>query len=37
MIEPFYNGQARVEDWDRSLLVIDEHGEIRVRLRSCPL
>lgn len=32
-IEPFYNGQARVEDLDSSLLVIDEQGEIRVRLR----
>lgn len=31
-IEPFYNGQARVEDLDGSLLVIDEQGETRVRL-----
>ncbi len=32
-VEPFYNGQARVEDGDGSLLVIDERGDIRVRLR----
>lgn len=33
-VEPFYNGQARVEDLDSSLLVIDERGEIRVTLRE---
>ena len=31
--EPFYNGQARVEDVDGSLLVINERGEMLVRLR----
>ena len=34
-VEPFYNGQARVETPDGSLLVIDEQGETRVTLRSC--
>lgn len=33
-IEPFYNGQARVEDRDSSLLIIDEHGESIVNLRQ---
>ncbi|HEU5374907.1 MAG TPA: hypothetical protein VFV38_05680 [Ktedonobacteraceae bacterium] len=32
-IEPFYNGQARVEEPDGSLLVINEQGENLVRLR----
>ncbi|HEY1354574.1 MAG TPA: hypothetical protein VGF67_33600 [Ktedonobacteraceae bacterium] len=31
-VEPFYNGQARVEDLDGSLLVIDEQGETHLRL-----
>ncbi len=36
-VEPFYNGQARVENVDGSLFVIDETGEIVVKLReSCP-
>ena len=33
-IEPFYNGQARVEDFDSSLFVINESGEIVVKLRE---
>ena len=33
MIEPFYNGQARVERFDQTLEVIDEHGETLVVLR----
>ncbi len=32
--EPFYNGQARVELSDGSLLVIDERGEVLCVLRS---
>ncbi|HEY0753669.1 MAG TPA: hypothetical protein VGD98_06885 [Ktedonobacteraceae bacterium] len=32
-VEPFYNGQARVEGLDGSLLVIDEQAEMRVILR----
>ncbi len=33
-VEPFYNGQARVEDVDGSLLVINEVGDVIVRLRD---
>jgi len=33
-IEPFYNGQARVENFDGSLCVIDEAGDIVVKLRE---
>lgn len=33
-VEPFYNGQARVEDFDGSLLVIDQNGVMIVRLRN---
>ncbi len=33
-VEPFYNGQARVEDFDGSLLVIDQEGVMVVRLRN---
>lgn len=33
-VEPFYNGQARVEDFDGSLLVIDQRGVMIVRLRN---
>jgi hypothetical protein len=33
-IEPFYNGQARVEGVDGSLLVINETGDVVVRLRE---
>ncbi len=33
-IEPFYNGQARVEGFDGSLCVIDEAGDIVVKLRE---
>ena len=35
-VEPFYNGQARVESADGSLLVIGEAGEIVVELRGPP-
>jgi hypothetical protein len=34
VLEPFYNGQARVEDGDGSLLVINETGEVLVKLRE---
>jgi len=33
-IEPFYNGQARVEDFDGSLLIIKETGETMLKLRD---
>jgi hypothetical protein len=33
MVEPFYNGQARVERHDGGLAVIDERGERVVELR----
>ena len=33
-VEPFYNGQARVERLDGSLLVIDESGQTLLELRS---
>ena len=33
-VEPFYNGQARVEGFDGSLSVIGESGEILVELRG---
>ena len=33
-VEPFYNGQARVERFDGSLSVIDEIGETLVELRK---
>jgi hypothetical protein len=33
-IEPFYNGQARCERLDRSLVVIDEAGRELLRLRA---
>ena len=33
-VEPFYNGQARVEGFDGSLLVIGESGEILMKLRG---
>ncbi len=33
-VEPFYNGQARVEDFDGSLLVIDQSGVMILRLRN---
>lgn len=33
-VEPFYNGQARVERFDGGLEVIDEKGTPRVELRS---
>ena len=33
-VEPFYNGQARVEAFNGSLLVIDESGEALVELRK---
>jgi hypothetical protein len=33
-IEPFYNGQARVEEVDGSLLVINEAGDVVLRLRE---
>jgi hypothetical protein len=33
-IEPFYNGQARVEEENGALLVINEVGETLVRLRA---
>jgi hypothetical protein len=33
-VEPFYNGQARVEDVDGSLLVINEAGDVWVILRE---
>lgn len=36
-IEPFYNGQARVENFDGSLLVINETGENVVKLREALL
>lgn len=32
-VEPFYNGQARVEGFDGSLSVIDESGQPRLELR----
>lgn len=33
-IEPYYNGQARCEDFDGGLLVIDENGAPLLRLRE---
>ena len=33
-VEPFYNGQARVELEDGSVEIIDERGQQRVRLRT---
>lgn len=36
-IEPFYNSQARVENFDGSLLVINETGETVVELREALL
>lgn len=33
-VEPFYNGQARVEEFDGSLSVIDESGDTVVLLRQ---
>ena len=33
-VEPFYNGQARVQGFDGSLTVIDEAGETLVELRN---
>ena len=37
-IEPFYNGQARVEGFDGSLCVIDQAGDMVVKLREpCPV
>ena len=36
-IESFYNGQARVENFDGSLLVINETGETVVKLREALL
>ncbi|MCY4364746.1 MAG: methyltransferase [Chloroflexi bacterium] len=33
-VEPFYNGQARVERFDGSLLVIDESGGVLLELRK---
>ncbi len=36
-IESFYNGQARVENFDGSLLVINETGETVVKLREAVL
>lgn len=33
-VEPFYNGQARVECLDGSLIIIDEVGETLLRLRG---
>ena len=33
-VEPFYNGQARVEGFDESLSVIDESGQTRLELRE---
>ncbi len=35
-VEPFYNGQARVERFDGGLEVIDERGARVVELRPCP-
>ena len=32
-VEPFYNGQARVERFDRSLSVINESGQTLIKLR----
>ena len=32
-VEPFYNGQARVEGLDGSLMVIDEAGDAQITLR----
>ena len=32
-VEPFYNGQARVEEFDGSLLIVDESGETVLTLR----
>jgi hypothetical protein len=34
MVEPFYNGQARVERFDGALEVIDERGETVLELRG---
>lgn len=36
MVEPFYNGQARVEGFDGALEVIDERGTTLATLRSPP-
>ncbi|MCE2469467.1 MAG: methyltransferase [Dehalococcoidia bacterium] len=33
-VEPFYNGQARVEQFDGSLCVIDEAGRVLMELRE---
>ena len=33
-VEPFYNGQARVEGFDGSLLVIDESGQTLLEVRG---
>ena len=33
-VEPFYNGQARVEGFDGSLSVIDESGKVLLELRK---
>ncbi|MCK6528641.1 methyltransferase [Myxococcota bacterium] len=33
-VEPFYNGQSRVERWDGGMEVIDERGETVVELRG---
>ena len=33
-VEPFYNGQARVEDEGGALLVLDEQGRTLVELRA---
>lgn len=37
MVEPFYNGQARVETLDGAFLVIDEGGRFLVRLHPATL
>ena len=34
MVEPFYNGQARVETLAGELLVIDELGQVQQQLRA---
>jgi SAM-dependent methyltransferase len=36
MVEPFYNGQARVERFDGALEVIDEEGQTVAELRPAP-
>lgn len=35
-VEPFYNGQARVERFDGGLEIIDERGTTRIELRPTP-